>query len=140
MPNLHTRFKSSERHISQNIRNIIKTKHWNVRWLQVGFNLTTKHTFLVTVTILNGVWTCRTQLCLLPDELRKVWRYQMGNQKPQIEGLIIQWLTEKGWKDNNRSAKHYQYNQRLKYTNNLGWNQVLRKSRQCFIGPTIPFY
>ena len=30
--------------------------------------------------------------------------------------------------------------QRLNYRNYIGWNQVLQKSRQWFIDPTIPFY
>ena len=34
--------------------------------------------------------------------LRKVWRYQRGNQKPiYIEGQTTQWSKEKGQKDNN---------------------------------------
>jgi len=27
--------------------------------------------------------------------MRRVWRYQRGNQNPWIEGLTIQWLKEK---------------------------------------------
>ena len=38
---------------------------------------------------------------------RKVWKYQRGNQIPQIEeGLTTQWPKEKGQKDKQRSTKH----------------------------------
>ena len=39
--------------------------------------------------------------------LRRVWRYQSGNQNPQIdEEQTTQWIKEKGQKDQQRSTKH----------------------------------
>ena len=40
-------------------------------------------------------------------ELRRVWRYQKGNQNPYIEEeQTTQWLREKVQKDKQRSTKH----------------------------------
>ena len=40
-------------------------------------------------------------------ELRRVWRYQRGNQNPYNEaGETTQWPKEKGQKDKQRSTKH----------------------------------
>ena len=33
---------------------------------------------------------------MFPREKQKVWRYQKGNRKSNIEGQTIQWLKEKG--------------------------------------------
>jgi hypothetical protein len=39
--------------------------------------------------------------------LRRVWRFKRRNQNPSIEeGQKIQWPTEKGQKDKQRSTKH----------------------------------
>jgi hypothetical protein len=39
--------------------------------------------------------------------LRRVWRYQKGNQNPLIEeGHTTQWPKEKGQKEKHRSTKH----------------------------------
>jgi hypothetical protein len=38
--------------------------------------------------------------------LRRVCRYQRGNQNPSIEGHTTQWSKEKGQKDNQRYTKH----------------------------------
>ena len=39
--------------------------------------------------------------------LRRVWRYQRGNQNPYIEEeQTTQWPNEKGQKDKQRSTKH----------------------------------
>jgi hypothetical protein len=39
--------------------------------------------------------------------LRRVWRYQKGNQNPYIEEKeTIQWSKEKGQKDKQRTTKH----------------------------------
>jgi len=39
--------------------------------------------------------------------IRRVWRYQRGNQNPYIEEeQTTQWLKEKGQKDKQRSTKH----------------------------------
>ena len=37
---------------------------------------------------------------------RRVWRYQRGNQNPQIEGQTTQWPEENGQKDKQQSTKH----------------------------------
>ena len=42
-----------------------------------------------------------------PDPLRRVWRYQRGNQNPYIEEeQTTQWPKEKVQKDKQRSTKH----------------------------------
>jgi hypothetical protein len=38
--------------------------------------------------------------------VRRVWRYQRGNQNPYIEEQITQWPKEKVQKDKQRSTKH----------------------------------
>ena len=39
--------------------------------------------------------------------VRRVWRYQRGNQNPYIEEeQTTQWPKEKVWKDKQRSTKH----------------------------------
>jgi len=38
--------------------------------------------------------------------LRRVWRYQRGNQNPYIEEQTTQWPKEKVQKDKQRSTKH----------------------------------
>ena len=38
--------------------------------------------------------------------VRRVWRYQRGNQNPYIEEQITQWPKEKVQKDKQRSKKH----------------------------------
>jgi len=43
---------------------------------------------------------------LLVFIVRRVWRYQRGNQNPYIEEQTIQWSREKGQKDKQRSTKH----------------------------------
>ena len=47
-------------------------------------------------------------------DVRKVLRYQRGNQKLQIEEVqTIQWPKEKGQKEKQLSTKHYTENKRL---------------------------
>jgi hypothetical protein len=38
--------------------------------------------------------------------VRRVWRYQRGNQNSYIEGLTTQWPKETVQKDKQRSTKH----------------------------------
>ena len=38
--------------------------------------------------------------------LRRVWRYQRGNQNPDIEEQTTQWPKERGQNDKQRSTKH----------------------------------
>ena len=38
--------------------------------------------------------------------IRRVWRYQRGNQNPYIEEQTTQWPKEKVQKDTQRSTKH----------------------------------
>ena len=38
--------------------------------------------------------------------LRRVWKYQRGNQNPYIEEQTTQWPKEKVQKDKQRSTKH----------------------------------
>ena len=38
--------------------------------------------------------------------VRRVWRYQRGNQNLSIEGQTTQWQKEKGQKDKQRFTKH----------------------------------
>ena len=41
------------------------------------------------------------------DIVRRVWRYQWGNQNPEIEeGQTTQWPIENGQKDKQWSRKH----------------------------------
>ena len=40
-------------------------------------------------------------------DIRRVWKYQMGNQNPSIEEWqATQWPNEKGQQDKQRSTKH----------------------------------
>jgi len=48
-------------------------------------------------------WTGTTTL-MKRGEVRKVWRYQRGNQKPYIEGQTRQWPTETILQDKQWSA------------------------------------
>ena len=43
----------------------------------------------------------------------KVWKKQIGNQRPQIEGQTTQWPNEKGQKDKKRSMNNYTENKTL---------------------------
>jgi hypothetical protein len=43
----------------------------------------------------------------LPFSLRRLWRYQKGNQNLQIEEQTTPWPKEKGQKNKQRSRKHY---------------------------------
>ena len=60
---------------------------------------------------------------------RKVWRYQRGNQKQQIEGQTIQCTKDK--KENNdlqnRTKKAKDWATNTNHTKNRGWTQVLRQ-------------
>ena len=48
---------------------------------------------------------CRTKVCV--RALRRVWRYQSGNQNPYFEEeQTTQWPKEKVQKDKQRSTKH----------------------------------
>ena len=40
------------------------------------------------------------------NHVRRVWRYQKGNQNPYIKEQTAQWRTEKVQKDKQRSTKH----------------------------------
>ena len=44
---------------------------------------------------------------LLKCNVRRVWRYQRGNQNPKIEGQTTQWPKETGQNDKQQSTKHY---------------------------------
>jgi len=60
--------------------------------------------------------------------LRRVWRFQRGNQNPYIEEeQTIQWPKEKGKKDKQRSTKHiYKTKDRVKYDeNSFNFNSLL---------------
>ena len=49
--------------------------------------------------------------------LRRVWRYQRGNQNPYIEEQTTQWPKEKVRKDKQRSTKHtYKTKDRVTWT------------------------
>ena len=41
------------------------------------------------------------------QKVRRVWRYQRGNQNPKIEGQTTQWPKEKEQRDKQWSTKHY---------------------------------
>ena len=60
---------------------------------------------------------------------RKVWRYQRGNQKQQIEGQTIQFTKDKkennDWQNRTKKAKDWTTN--TNHTKNRGWTQVLRQ-------------
>ena len=43
---------------------------------------------------------------LMVIQVRRVWRYQRGNQNPHIEEQTTQWPKEKVQKDKQRSTKH----------------------------------
>ena len=65
--------------------------------------------------------------------IRRVWRYQRGNQNPQIiEGQKTQYPKKKGQKDKQRPILHHRENLRSSKTNpakNRGWTQALRKGK-----------
>ena len=64
--------------------------------------------------------------------IRRVWRYQWGNQNPYIEEeQTTQWPKEKGQKEKQRSTKHYTENKRSSNTNpknRVSWTTHKRKS------------
>jgi hypothetical protein len=73
--------------------------------------------------------------------LRRVWRYQRGNQNPYIEEeQTKKWLKEKVQEDKQRSTKHtYKTKDRVSRTplKNRAWTQVLRKgSSSCSTSDT----
>ena len=51
--------------------------------------------------------------------VRRVWRYQRGNQNPYIEEQITQWLKEKVQKDKQPSTKHTH-----KTKDRVTWTQI----------------
>jgi len=64
--------------------------------------------------------------------IRRVWRYQTGNQNPYIEDeKTTQWPTEKGQKDKQRSTIHtHKTKDRVTRTPlKTGGNHVLRKGK-----------
>jgi len=68
-------------------------------------------------------------MCLFLFTVRRVWRYQRGNQNPYIEEKqTTQWPNEKVQKDKQRSTKHtHKTKDRVTRTptKNRGWTQVL---------------
>ena len=65
--------------------------HWFIHWLNV-----------VHWNICNHLFDTKSTLVIT-----RVWRYQRGNQNPQIEKeQTTQWLKEKGQKDKQQSIKH----------------------------------
>jgi hypothetical protein len=50
--------------------------------------------------------TCIFEIKLNWFYLSSVWRYQRGNQNPEIDEQTTQWPNEKGQKDKQRSTKH----------------------------------
>jgi hypothetical protein len=49
--------------------------------------------------------------------VRRVWRYQRGNQNPYIEEQTTQWPKEKAQKDKQQSTKHtHKYKDRVTRT------------------------
>jgi hypothetical protein len=67
--------------------------------------------------------------------LRRVWRYQRGNQNPNIEEVqTTQWPREKVQKDKQQSTKHtYKRSSKTNPTKNRWWTQVLRKDKQFLL-------
>ena len=69
--------------------------------------------------------------------VRRVWRYQRGNQNPYIEEeQKTQWPKEKVQKDKQRSTKHtYKTKDRVTRTplKTGRWTQVLRKGKQFLL-------
>jgi len=49
---------------------------------------------------------CYTIMTIPEYNVRRVWRYQRGNQNPYIEEQTTQWPKEKVRKDKQRSTKH----------------------------------
>ena len=63
------------------------------------------------------------------SRLRKVWRYQSGNQTPNIEEeQTVQWP-----KDNDLQSPIQKTKDRHEPHQNRGWTQVLRKGRQFLL-------
>ena len=67
--------------------------------------------------------------------LRRVWRYQRGNQNPNIEEVqTTQWPREKVQKDKQQSTKHtYKRSSKTNPTNYRWWTQVLQKRKQFLL-------
>ena len=72
--------------------------------------------------------------------LRRVWRYQRGNQNPYIEEQTTQWLNEKVQKDKQRSTKHtYKTKDRVTRTPVKVGGELMcsgRVSSSCFTSGT----
>jgi hypothetical protein len=66
--------------------------------------------------------------------IRRVWKYQWGNQNPYIkEEQTTEWPKEKAQKDKQRSTKHtYKTKDRVP-TENRRWTHVLRKVQQFLL-------
>ena len=99
---------------------ICKTLHWNwteivlrdalknikIRW-KICSPCANNRIINVCILIEKGMVTIWYIYIKIYLELRRVWRYQRGNQNPHIEEeQTTQWPKEKVQKDNHRSTKH----------------------------------
>ena len=73
--------------------------------------------FIICVTVTKVIKWLRILKCII-YVIRKVWRFQRGNQKQNIVGQTTQWAKEKT-QNNKRSIKHYPENERLSNMNPL---------------------
>ena len=88
-----------------------------------------------------GFWTYESLLLRYDGDffnmhLKRVWRYQRGNQNPYIEEQTTQWPNEKGHKRTNNDLKNIHIKLKIEYpypTKTLGWTQVLRKRKQFLV-------
>ena len=67
--------------------------------------------------------------------IRRVWRYQRGNQNPYIEEQTTQWLKEKVQKDKQRSTKHTHKTTSTLYQQ-LCQCKYVYYQYQCLVQPT----
>jgi hypothetical protein len=74
----------------------------NSCWIKISFVLILKVSKYWPMQLLIHVDQCSGHVTLL----RRVWRYQRGNQNPYIEEQTTQWRTEKVQKDKQRCTKH----------------------------------
>ena len=74
----------------------------NSCWIKISFVLILKVSKYWPMQLLIHVVQCSGHVTLL----RRVWRYQRGNQNPYIEEQTTQWRKEKVQKDKQRCTKH----------------------------------
>ena len=78
----------------------LSKQHWLIDWLIVCFLMSSNDAAMCSILPI--------YLTSYKVTIRRVWRYQRGNQNSWIEEeQTTQWPKEKGPKDKQRFTKHY---------------------------------